>query len=444
MKAEENARLTQVGPGTPGGRLLRQYWTPAALTEELEGPRPVKAVTLLGEELVLFRNARDEYGLVARHCPHRGADMCFGRLEQDGLRCLFHGWLFDKHGQCLEQPAEPLGSTLHQRMRTRAYPCIERNGIVFAYLGEGEPPEFPAFDCFAAPRQYTFAFKGMWACNWLQALEVGIDPAHASYLHRFFVDEDPADSYGRQFRAEAANSQMPLTRVLREYDRPNINVEDTDYGFRIVTTRDLGDDTTHYRITNLVFPLAIAIPMSADMMIIQWHVPIDDRRCYWYSIFTSFGAPVDQARMRAQRMQQHTLPDYQPLTGRANNWGYDPGEQSTTTYTGMGLDINVHDQWAVESMGEIQDRTEEHLGRSDVAIVRNRRILRAAMDALEAGQPLPYRLDAATAARQSGPIALDAMGSTGAGAACWRERDQARRQACPWSDAIAEDIGQVG
>ncbi|WP_043111831.1 aromatic ring-hydroxylating dioxygenase subunit alpha [Solimonas flava] len=430
MNREDNELITRIGPGSAAGAVLRQYWQPAALVDELDGPRPVRPVTLLGESLVLFRDEQGRYGLVDRRCSHRGADLCYGRLENGGLRCPFHGWLFDVDGHCLEQPAEPEGSTLHERIRHRAYPCVERGGIIFAYLGEGEPPAFPDFDCFRAPDSHTFAFKGQWDCNWLQALEIGIDPAHASYLHRFFEDEDPRDSYGKQFRASAADTAIPLTQVLRDYARPEIRTEPTGYGLRIVTTRRLPQEQTHYRITNLVFPNAIAIPMSGDMTITQWHVPIDDTHCFWYSIFTSFDAPVDRAKMRAQRLERHTLPDYRPTAGRDNDWGYSPDEQATQTYTGMGMDINVHDQWAVESQGAIQDRTIEHLGRTDVAIIANRRLLRAAIQAAQQSAALPFRTP--LAAPDSGPVAVDAIGGSELGEACWRALDAQRRDGAPW------------
>jgi len=185
MSQEANDLITRTGPKDACGKLMRMYWQPAALVDELEGPRPVKAVKLLGENLVLFRDEEGRYGLIDRHCAHRGADLAFGRLENGGLRCAFHGWLFDVSGQCLETPAEPKDSPLCKNITQRAYPVIEKSGILWAYLGEGEPPAFPEIDCFVAPDAYTFAFKGHINCNWLQALEVGIDPSHASFLHRF-------------------------------------------------------------------------------------------------------------------------------------------------------------------------------------------------------------------------------------------------------------------
>ncbi len=438
LSQEQNDSLTRVGPGSDAGEVLRRYWQPAALAEELMGARPVAPVRLLGENLVLFRDQTGELGLIQRDCPHRGADLCFSRLEDNGLRCPFHGWHFDRTGQCVEQPGEPEGSRMQENIRAAAYPVVERNGIIWAYLGPGDPPAFPDFDCFRAPDTHVFAFKGLWECNWLQALEVGIDPAHASFLHRFLQDEDPADSYGKQFRDTAANTEIPMTRLLREYPRPEITVEDTDYGLRLTALRHLADGRTHVRVTNQIFPGAICIPMSREMTITQWHVPVDDGTCYWYSMFTSFDKPVDKVLMREQRLKEHRLPDYAPLKNARNNYGYDPDEQSRETYTGMGLDINVHDQWAVESMGRIQDRTREHLGKTDVAIIRNRRKLRDAIAAVKAGDEaaLPMR-GALDVAALSGPVSNDAIAEAGTTpSSATAASDAERRNACPWDARV--------
>jgi phenylpropionate dioxygenase-like ring-hydroxylating dioxygenase large terminal subunit len=235
MSQEQNDLLTRIGPGTPAGRLMRMYWQPAALAEELTGPRPIRPVRLLGENFVLFSDGNGKYGLMDRDCPHRGADLAFGRAEPRGLRCSFHGWLFAPDGQCLETPAEPPGSPMHKNIRQRAFQVVERSGILWAYMGEGQAPAFPELDCFVAPETHTFAFKGHLECNWLQALEVGIDPAHASFLHRFFEDETLNAAYGRQFRDASADSDVPLTHLLREYERPTINVEETEFGLRLLT-----------------------------------------------------------------------------------------------------------------------------------------------------------------------------------------------------------------
>lgn len=430
---EQNMRMTRVGAGQPAGKLLRRYWQPVALVEELEDIRPVKPVKVLGQDFVLFRDEQGRYGLLDRDCPHRGADLAFGRPEDGGLRCPFHGWLFDVTGQCLQTPAEPANSKLCQRIRQKSYPVVLRSGILFAYLGEGEPPAFPDLDCFVAPDSHVFAFKGHIACNWLQALEVGIDPAHASFLHRFFEDEDPNANYGRQFRANSADSDMPMTKVLREFECPQIEVERTDYGMRLIALRQISDQSIHVRVTNLLFPQAFVIPLSAEMTITQWHIPIDDVNCYWYAIFTSFTAPVDKQQMRAQRLELYTLPDYIPRKNKANNYGFDAMEQKTQTYTGMGSDINVHDQWAIEGQGPIQDRTREHLGSTDKAIINYRSMLMKAIDQAESGNEPPLMVLDATAAKAiRGPITVDGIAPTATWQAYWREADVRKRQAATW------------
>jgi len=425
ISKEQNELMTRIGSGTPAGKLLRRYWQPVALVDELQGERPVKAVRIFGEELVIFRTG-SSYGLIGRHCAHRGADLAYGRLEDGGLRCAFHGWLFDAQGRCLERPAEPDGSRLCEHIRQRAYPVAEKSGMLFAYLGEGEAPAFPAFDCFVAPDAYTFAFKGYWDCNWLQALEVGIDPAHASWLHRFFEDEDPAASYGRQFRGTPSDSQTPISKVLRDFSRPAIRVERTEYGMRLQTLRRISEAHTHIRVTNVLFPQAFVIPMNAEMTISQWHVPVDDTGCYWYAIFTSFGAPVDKATMRSQRLKTYPAPDYKPVFSRNNSWGFNAEEQKKQTFTGMGFDINIHDQWACESQGPIQDRTRENLGSTDKGIVLYRRLLLDAIRKNEAGE-LQVNTDA------SGPPAIDGIGPTDGIDEYWKEADQKRRQQAKWA-----------
>jgi phenylpropionate dioxygenase-like ring-hydroxylating dioxygenase large terminal subunit len=446
LTAEQNDLLTRTGPGTPAGKLMRRYWQPAALVDELSDTRPLKPVRLLGENLVMFRDDKGRYGLVERACPHRGTDLAFGRLEQGGLRCAFHGWLFDVTGQCLETPAEPEGSRMCANIRHKAYPVVEKSGVLFAYLGPGEPPAFAQFDCFTAPASHTFAFKGMIDCNWLQSLEVGIDPAHTSFLHRFFHDEEPDQGYGKLFRDKSIDSDMPMTRIMREFPCPQIEIEPTDYGMRVITLRRMSGAHTHVRVTNLVFPHGFVIPMSSEMTITQWHVPIDDHRHYWYAIFTSFGAPVDKDEMRRQRLELYELPDYIPRKNKSNDYGFNAHEQEHETFTGMGADINVHDQWACESMGSIQDRTKEHLGQSDKAISAYRRILRRAIDeAANGGKPL-MALDAAQAAQITGPAAIDGIGPTEDWQAYWQKTDAARRNASSWakhSSAVGQQTSEV-
>ncbi len=441
LSIEQNERVTQTGPGTPAGNLLRHYWQPIALCEELDPSRPVAAVTILGESLVLFRNEHGELGLIDRACPHRGADLCFGRLEDGGLRCLFHGWLFDVEGKCLEQPAEPLGSTYFNHIRQKAYPCRERNGMVFAFMGEGEAPPFPALDCLNAPDTHSFSFKGHYECNWLQALEVGIDPAHASFLHRYFEAGDPGLVYGQQFRDIAGDSSISMTTLLRENPRPNIEIEHTEFGLRLLALRSLASGQHHVRVTNQVFPQAICIPMSNEMTITQWHVPIDDQHCYWYAMFTSFGAPTDKAQMREQRLELYELPGYTSRRNRSNQYGYDVEEQRTRTYTGMGEDINVHDQWAVESMGAIQDRSREHLAKSDAGIRAYRTLLLKAIEAVDAGEVPAV---GASSLPSEAPIAVDAIADGPDWRDHWRVVDAKRRQSCVWSATTTKEKAAIG
>ncbi|MDG1470637.1 MAG: aromatic ring-hydroxylating dioxygenase subunit alpha [Ascidiaceihabitans sp.] len=401
-----NDRITRIGPDAPAGAVLRRYWQPAALAEELAQGDQV-AVNLLGERLVLTRNDAKDLVLATRVATPDEPPAFYPDAKDIAI--------------------DPQGPV---------YPVENRKGLYFAYMGPGTPPDFPNFDCFRAPDSHVFAFKGLWECNWLQALEIGIDPAHASFLHRFLEDEDTSEGYGKQFRDKAAHTDMPMTQILREYPRPDIDVQETEFGLKITALRNLDNGLTHVRVTNQIFPEAICIPMSREMTITQWHVPIDDKNCYWYTMFTSFQNPVNKALMREQRLKEHRLPDYAPLKNRANDYHYDPAEQASATYTGMGLDINVHDQWAVEGMGCIQDRTQEHLGRSDAAIIRYRRMLRAAITALESGEGDLPMLNDPLASGIVGPLSNDAITNSDDWQNASQQADMARRAACPWDATV--------
>jgi hypothetical protein len=179
--------------------------------------------------------------------------------------------------------------------------------------------------------------------------------------------------------------------------------------------------------------------MSSEMIITQWHVPIDDTSCYWYSMFTSFGTAVDRETMRSQRLENQVLPGYRPKQNRMSNWGYDPQDQALRTYTGLGLDVNTHDQWAVESPGAIHDRTREHLGRSDVGIIKYRKLLMAGLRDIQAGKAVPFMLTDAEAARLLGPVAVDAIGARSAQSECWRRTDRERRENSTWSKTLVPE-----
>ena len=447
MQAEQNQLITRIGPGTPCGALLRSYWQPVALLDEFDARldarmahRPVKAVRVLGQDFVLFRDDAGRWALLDRDCPHRGADLSFARFEGDGIRCPFHGWKFDATGACLETPAEPAGSTLCARIQQRSYPVMQQSGVLFAWLGDAgsTPPALPAFDCFAAPASHSFAFKGLWHCNWLQAVEVGIDPAHPSFLHRYLQDETLDKAYGRQFRAasvgDVQGQAWPMTRVMREFCQPEISHEEVAPGLlRLTTLRPMNDELTHVRVTHAAFPATFVIPLSGELTITQMHVPVDDTHTYWYSFFTSFGAPLDKETMRAQRLAGINLPDYIPKRGRTNDWGFDPEEQRTRTFLGMGEDdINVHDQWAVESMGAIQDRTREHLGSTDKVIAANRRMLLNAIDTVRQGGRPPMALTADEAAALRGPDTIDCIAPAASWQQHWRDAVARKREGAEW------------
>ena len=457
MQAAQNELLTRVGPGTPGGELQRRYWQPVALLDEFDPrfdprmqERPLKAVRLLGQDLVLFRDKAGAWGLLDRDCPHRGADLAFARHEGDGLRCPFHGWKFDATGRCLETPAEPKGSTLCQRVRQRSYPVRAQAGVLFAWLGpeDGTPPALPAFDAFTAPASHRFAFKGQWHCNWLQAFEVGIDPAHPSFLHRYLQDESLDAAFGRQFRAASvgtvAGERWPMTRVMRECCTPEIRHEQVAEGLtRITALRRIDAETTHVRVTHAAFPHTFVIPLSETVTITQMHVPVDDTHTTWYSFFTSFAGPLDGETMRAQRLEHITLPDYLPKHGRHDGWLFDPAEQRERTFLGMGEeDINRHDQWAVESMGAIQDRTREHLGTSDKVIMANRRQLLKAIETVRSGGTPPMVLDADAAAALTGPDTIDCIAPAAQWESHWRAAADAKRAGAPWLRETAAAPGE--
>ncbi len=454
MRSDTNDLLTRTGPGTPCGTLMRRYWQPVALVDEFNPAldprmeqRPVKPVRALGQDFVLWRDGAGTYSLLDRDCPHRGADLAFGRYEPTPsggcLRCPFHGWKFDASGQCQETPAEPEGSHYHLRIKQRSYPVVERSGVLWAWLAEPEiePPMLPYFDCFAAPESHTFAFKGLWNANWLQAYEVGIDPAHPSFLHRFLedeaLDEVGDNAAGKQFRSASAGAvkgaQWPMSRIMREFHKPEIQTAATPWGMQITALRRIGDAQTHVRVTQAVFPHTFVIPLSETMTITQLHLPVDDTHTYWYSIFTSFAGPIDKEAMREQRLAHTTLPDYLPKSGRHNAWGFDAAEQRTKTFSGLGEDdINIHDQWAVESMGPLQNRTREHLATTDKAIIANRRALQAAIAAVAAGHTAPGMADPAMTERLTGPDTIDGVAPANQWNAWWRAQAQAKRDAAPW------------
>ena len=247
LSQEENNLLTHTGPGTPGGKLLRRHWHPVALVAELPSDGAPLPVKVMSEDLVLFRGNDGELGLIGQYCSHRRADLSYGRVEDGGLRCLYHGWLFDRQGRCIEQPCEPPDRRFCEKVRHPAYPCQERAGAIFAYMGPGEPPLLPNYEPLVAPAGHVLVSKFYHECNFFQANEGNLDPSHVSYLHR---QANVPDNLKRT--VTGTDGKLPL--ALYDADMaPRIDAEETDYGVRIFSLRDV-DGRTFFRVTNYVFP----------------------------------------------------------------------------------------------------------------------------------------------------------------------------------------------
>lgn len=391
MTQEDADLLTPTGPGTPCGDWLRRYWQPVALSQELPESGAPLPVRLLGEDLVLFRDDAGRPGLLGIHCSHRGADLSYGRIEDGGLRCIYHGWLYDIHGNCLDQPGEPRGGDSCKAIRHPAYPCKEIAGIVFAYFGPGDPPLFPNYEAFAAPETHLFTRKFFQDCNYLQGTEGNIDPAHQSFLHRQLRDEGngPAAVLG------TAGTDLSNLVLYREDLCPRIEVEPTEFGLRIFAIRDsvhsLGPDKRWMKVLNFVMPNLCFVPgeMGKDGYNINWHVPIDDTHHWKWMITFSRGAPIDGESFE-RRYRAEITSDYRLARGRENRYLQDREQMRDRWYSGLGSYFPAHDIWATDSQGPIQDRAREHLGYTDRAIVAARKVMRHAIEMVRDGREPPH------------------------------------------------------
>jgi phenylpropionate dioxygenase-like ring-hydroxylating dioxygenase large terminal subunit len=387
LSREDNELLTRTGPGTPGGNLMRRYWQPVALVEELPRSGAPLPVRVMSEDLVLFRDDSGELGLLGLHCSHRRADLSYGRVENGGLRCLYHGWLFDRYGRCLEQPCEPPAKRFCDKVRHPAYPCQERAGIIFAYLGPGEPPLFPTYEPLMAPAGHVLVTKIFHECNYFQANEGNLDPSHVSYLHR---QANVPPNLKRP--VQGSDGKLPL--ALYEADMaPEIEAEETEYGVRIFSTRTTEEGRTFFRVTNFILPNKATIPgpMSGDGYNLYWHVPIDDTHHWRYDIVFRRSAPMEEKDIqRNQEILDELGPDYRPRRNKANRYLQDRESMKTWSFSGMGRIFNVQDTAIVEGSGAIIDRTKEFLGPSDRAIIAARRQLLRAIRDLEGGREPPH------------------------------------------------------
>ncbi|MGP4017758.1 Rieske 2Fe-2S domain-containing protein [Saccharopolyspora sp. 5N708] len=387
LSAQDNEILTRVGPGTPTGEVLRRYWTPALLSREVTEPGGVPVrVRLLGEDLVAFRDTQGRVGLIQENCPHRGASMFFGRNEDGpdgtcGLRCLYHGWQFDVDGRCVDMPSEPPASTFKERVRATAYPTHESGGIVWTYMG---PPEtmtpFRDFGTETLPVEYQLASKTRSYCNWVQTMEGNFDTAHISWLHSWpganEIQDDGSDKPGYPSNV--------LTWKFWMHDRaPGIEVANTWYGFKYAGIRNTPNGHTNVRVTQYIFPYSTivpAVPFSTRQLMV---IPIDDDNCWRVNFNVSIpsnpaghgGEPLfgtidpysagQALRTNGEIARTHVA---------ENDYLIDREQQRTTTFSGIA-DFVSQDLMVTESMGPIYDRSQEHLGAIDKAIIRMRQLI---------------------------------------------------------------------
>jgi phthalate 4,5-dioxygenase oxygenase subunit len=379
LTQEENDLLTRVGAGTPMGEMMRRYWLPACLSEELPEPdcTPVR-VRLLGQNLVAFRDTEGKIGILDEGCPHRLASLALGRNEEGGIRCVYHGWKFDVAGRCVEMPTEPGDSTYKNRLRARAYPVRESGDLVWIYMGpaEKEPP-FPEYDWATLPKEQRAVVKIGQRSNWLQAIEGAIDSAHSWFLHRGVTPD-------WQKRSSVSSDLSP-----------KLEAEDTDYGMRYGAIRKPNEDPEKFkyvRVTLYAFPVTAFIPRPLDRdqhHHVQLSVPVDDDHTMFYGIFASQnGAAVST---EDKRKYWHAVPGVDVdsnwfKVGTVENWfNQDRSAMKAGDWVGI-KGITNQDMACQESMGLTVDRTQEHLGTSDVAIIKARRRLLESVKRVIAGE----------------------------------------------------------
>lgn len=382
LKREENELVTRVGPGSPMGNVMRRYWMPALLTSQLPNADsdPLR-VRLLGENLIAFRDTNGAVGLLAENCPHRGASLFFGRNEECGLRCVYHGWKFDSAGNCVDMPNEPAESDFKTKVTAVAYPTVEKAGIVWTYMGPSEkrPPD-PNLEWMRTPAGYCYVSKSYQECNYLQAMEGGLDTSHSSFLHR---DLDPAGLANPRVRSTA----------------PRLEVLNTSYGYMYASIRPLPEDKQNFvRMYHFVMPFyqlrAGGSPKTVGEIDGHIWVPIDDTTCMTYNFHCRKFEPISYEQWQGyEHRMGRGNEDYIPGTFKlkdnaSNDYGLSRERQRTVNYTGI-QGTNTQDFAVQESMGPIYDRTKEHLGSADTAIIQMRRLLlKACQDVAEGLDPL--------------------------------------------------------
>ena len=382
LSREDNELLTRVAPGTPMGNTLRRYWLPALLAWELPEPDcPPVRVKLLGEELVAFRDSAGRLALLDEFCPHRRASLFFARNEACGLRCVYHGWKFDAAGHCVDMMNEPEELHFKDKIRIAAYPMVEAGGVLWAYLGPPAlRPPLPAFAWTQMPATHLHVSKVIQESNWLQGVEGGIDTSHAPILHRVLT----------------TNTTRPGFRPADPFVRskaPSIVVDLTDYGYQYVGIRPLDQDDLYIRTYQFILPFHQIRPSLTEgrLPAVAGHmwVPMDDETTMVYNWeYSATAAPLSEEDRLERRLGNGRLDvdqtTFRSTRNRDNNYLLDRQVQKTESYTGID-GINVQDRAIQESMGRIVDRSREHLGPADKAIIQARRLLLQAVRTVQEG-----------------------------------------------------------
>jgi len=400
--ATQQDELTQVGPGSVMGNLMRQYWIPAAKTDEISSDGPPMRLMLLGEKLVAFRDSSGRVGIMDHRCPHRCASLFLGRNEEDGLRCIYHGWKFDVDGNCVDMPSVPPEQDFKEKVRARAYPVLERHGVIWVYMGSREqPPPLPRIEAAMLPHDQLDVTFIQRDCNFLQALEGDIDTSHVGFLHFGSLDPDNIP--------DGHPLQHTTTRA------PAYHVRDTPWGTAYSSYRkaDNGADPVdraeriYWRCSNFMFPFWTQTPQgefSTNINARAW-VPIDDRHTMFvyfrwtkrpgYNVPLKDGKllPGSEAPLKFRPRTTNWLGRYRIEPNRDNDWMIDrEAQHANVIYSGI-QNIHIQDQAITESMGNITDHSWEHLGPGDRMVARTRRRLLQAARALLADGTSPPGVD---------------------------------------------------
>lgn len=399
LSHEDNELLCRVGPGTPMGELLRQYWVPALPSAEFPGPdSPPKRMRLLGENLVMFRDSNGEMGCVVEACPHRGASMYFGRNEECGLRCAYHGWKFDTAGTCVDLPTEPRTSRFKEKIRIRAFPCRDVNHMVWVYLGPREtPPPFPRFELTTLPPEHCARPAIMMEeANWVQNMEGDLDSVHLDWIHKRLSKDAPPPPVG------IPGFYNP------DPDPPRLDVVRTDYGAYYSAARRLGDGTDWHRINQFIFPFHTMISVG-DMVNLRSFVPLDDHYAMLisHSAFPNKVFPEDEALAMADAFAP--VGGYLPRTNdprsyfntaanKRNDYHRNLEVERESMFNGIPFVLNLQDRAMTELMcgpndEPLYDRTQEHLGSSDAMVIAVRRQLLNAVKRFSETGEVPANVD---------------------------------------------------